>query len=72
MTPQEQRAEADFCEKVQHGVEDGFAVWGDVVSAFAEPPGDRVEEPEEESEDAAGVEGAFDFWACGSRGEWVI
>lgn len=42
----EEDGKARLCDKVEDAVEDGLGVRGDVVAAFAETPGDGVEEPD--------------------------
>jgi hypothetical protein len=48
VAPEQERAEADLGEEVEHAVEDGFAVRRYVVAPFAQAPGDRIQDPEQD------------------------
>ena len=58
--PDEQGAKEGLREKVQDTVEDGLGVRGDDVSAFADAPGDGVQDPEERGQRAGHEEDAAD------------
>ena len=49
--------------EVQTSVKDRFVVGGDDIAALAQAPGDGVEEPDEEGQDAAEHEDAVDVAA---------
>ncbi len=53
MTPEEKGTEHRLGQDIKDTVEDGLGIGGDDVAAFAETPGDRVEEPEEDGPAAA-------------------
>lgn len=50
---QKDGAENDFGNEIQNTVEDGFGVWRKVVSAFAQAPGNRVDDPQDQCQDSA-------------------
>lgn len=61
VTPKEQSAKNGFGQDVEDSVEDGLGVGGDDVAAFGQTPGNWVEEPEEDSPDAADQIGLGNF-----------
>ena len=63
VAPKQQSAEDGFGHNVEDAVEDGLRVGRDDVAALREPPGDWVEEPEEDGPDAADEVGAVDVGA---------
>ena len=54
VTPEQQRTKERFGEEIQDAVEDGLGIGRDDVAALADAPRDRVQEPEEDGEAAAG------------------
>lgn len=59
----EHQAEEGFGAGVQDAVEDGLRVGVEDIAAFAETPGDGVEEPDEQGQDATAEEDLVDVAA---------
>lgn len=53
VAPEKKSAEDRLSHDIENPIEDGFRVWSDDVAALTQSPGDGVEEPKEDSPDAA-------------------
>jgi hypothetical protein len=63
VTEKEQGTKDWLGKDIKNTVEDGFGVGGDNIATLAEAPGDWVDEPEEDSPDAADQVGSADVCA---------
>ena len=66
MTPEEESTKYGFGHDVQDTIEDSFGIRRDNVTALGKSPGDRVQEPEEDSPDTADQVYFRDVWANSS------
>lgn len=66
VTPEQKSTEDRLSHDVQNTVEDSFRIRRDNVTALGKSPGDRVQEPEEDSPDTADQVYFRDVWANGS------
>ena len=53
VAPEQQSAKDGLGHDIKNAVKDGFRVWSDDVSALAQTPSDRIEEPQEDGPDTA-------------------
>lgn len=65
VTPQEESTEYRLSHDIQNTIEDSFRIRRNNVTALRKPPGDRVQEPEEDSPDTANQVYFGDIWANG-------
>lgn len=63
VTPEKKSTEDGFSQDIEDAVEDGFRVWSDDVATLAEAPSDGIQEPEEDSPNAADEVGPGDVGA---------